>query len=628
MAPEKKRLLSYALVLGALGVAAALLTKFGIHSNKPFHTNISTISAMGSLFAGLLSLVRYYAKRDCPYLWVGLAFFGNGIIEICYVYTFSFSPNLQVNGLDTFMIWGWWTGRMYISSMLLGSYITCQKRPYLNDGLAYIVSIPLLLALLSVLLFIKAPHLVRDSFLARPLELIPATLLTITLIFYYRKSLWKQTEFYHWLIISLLLCTVTQLLIIPFSRDIYDTKFMYANILRAMSHLLICVGVLSEIFKLYRSAQVETKKLEVLRLMVDQIKDYALFMLDPTGHIATWNKGAQSIKGYTSEEIIGKHFSTFYPNEDNKAGKPAMELREAIKQGHYLDEGWRIKKDGSRFWAYVLITPIYNETGTLIGFSKLTRDLTERMMAEEALRRKNEALTQSNEELQQFAYIATHDLKEPLRSISSFTELLVRECRHINKQTATYSDIVTRAVRRLAKLIDDLRTYNIIGKQGPEQTPVDMTQCLHDALNLLKKKTDENKAVIHEVALPVVKGSLSQFTYLFMHLIDNAINYAKPGIAPVIDIGCTESAMEYTFSIKDNGMGIAKEFQEKIFTISKRLVNREKTDGSGIGLSICKKVVLLYGGRIWFESNENGTTFFFTLPKIHLPLAPTPKATY
>ena len=623
MTPGKRRLLTYTLLFLAMAILTGVLSKFDVRSNRAFHTNIATISAMASLFAGSLSMVRYYARHNCPYLWISIAFLGNSIIEFIYVYNYSMFPDYNAASLESTMVSGWWVGRLYLSSMLLASFLTCREKPVSGDWIAYAVGTPLLVIMVLLLLVFQISLPMLPSTVSRPLEYIPAVLFFWALAGYYRQFTWKKAEFYHWLILNLILSFAIQAIVIPFSRVIYDTQFMWANILRAVAHLLLSIGLLAEIFKLYGAAQAETKRLEVTRLMIDQIKDYALFMLDTTGHIATWNRGAQNIKGYTPDEIIGHHFSQFYPDEDNKAGKPAMELREAIKQGHYVDEGWRIKKDGSRFWALVIITPVYNETGELIGFSKVTKDLTEQKMAEEELWRNNALLMQSNEELQQFAYIATHDLKEPLRSISSFSELLARESRNINEKTATYADIIITAVRRLSRLIDDLRTYNLIGRQGPEQATVNMRQCVDDALNLLKKKMDESKAEIKIGALPELKGSPTQFTYLFLHLIDNSLKYAKPGIAPVITIKCNDSEIEYTFSVADNGVGIPKEYEERIFTIFKRLVSRERTEGSGIGLSICKKIVLLYGGNIWFQSNEDGTTFYFTLPKLfsaaHVP---------
>jgi PAS domain S-box-containing protein len=159
------------------------------------------------------------------------------------------------------------------------------------------------------------------------------------------------------------------------------------------------------------------QRAERLVLLVEQVRDYAIFMLDTGGHIATWNRGAERIKGYRADEIIGRHFSTFYTPDAVARDHPAYELEVAIKEGRFEEEGWRVRKDGSRFWANVVITTIYDRDGKHIGFGKVTRDLTERRALQQDLLR-------SNADLQRFASLAAHDLAEPLRTIGGFADLL------------------------------------------------------------------------------------------------------------------------------------------------------------------------------------------------------------
>jgi PAS domain S-box-containing protein len=616
MTLTNKRILSYIATCVVLALFGVFVTDLGWHSNPVFHTNICIIDAMIGLFTGFLALVRYYAKKGCPYLWVALAFLGIGIIEGTYAYAYAFRTYFLISRLENFMVWGWWLGKLYFSIMMLCAYLTCRKNANTKhqEKLTYAIASVMILVCLGILLFTKLPDITVPGVIARPLEFINGFLLVIALVGFFRLNTWMSSAFSHWLIISLILCAFNQFFIVPLSAEVYDIRFMAGNIIRALSHILVAIGLQSEIFKLYRKMEEETVKLSALRLAVSQVSDYAVYMLDTEGRIVTWNKGAEHIKGYTEAEILGEPFSKFYPEEDIKAGKPEKELHDAVAYGHYIDEGWRIRKDHTRFWAYFIITPIYNEARELIGFSKITRDLTEHKIVEEEMRLKNRQLTQSNEQLQQFAYIATHDLKEPLRSITSFTELLIRECQSSGEKAGNYAQFIVKAVERTRRLIDDLRTYSMIGMQQTEQTDVDLNQCLQDAMNLLKKKIEESRTELHTAHLPTVEGSPSQFMYLFLHFIDNAIKYGKPGIPPVIKITYTTSGNEYVFSIADNGVGIAKEYEDRIFTIFQKLVRRDQTSGSGIGLSICKQVVQLHGGRIWFASSEKGTTFYFSLP--------------
>jgi PAS domain S-box-containing protein len=619
MALEKKRVALYVSVTAAVVALASLFPHMSIYSNQAFHQNISIMSAMVSLFTGLLAMIRYYAHRVCPYLWIGVAFLGNGIIEFAYAYAFSFYPVFQIpTELNNFMIWAGWLGKTYLAIMLLGACYTCRLHAAPpKDIEAYTLGALLLATCLVILFCVKLPAPAFFPMIPRPLEYIPAGIFGIALVGFLHFSDWSKSTFSHWLIVSIVICCCTQSFIIPFSRQVYDTQFMAANVLRVVSHIIVGFGLLAEIFKLYREYEDKTNRLSALRLAVDQIRDYAMFMIDPEGNIITWNKGAEQIKGYKESEAVGKNYSIFYPEKEKRAGKPKKDLEQALTEGHSIDEGWRVRKNGSKFWAYTLITPIYNDMGKLIGFSKITRDLTKHKLLEEELRKQNEMLTYSNEQLTQFAYIATHDLKEPLRTISSFTQLLTRTCKNSDEKSERYAQFIISAVERTRKLIDDLRTYSIISTQNADEQLVDLNNSLADALNLLEKKIRESNTQIITCKLPVVKGSATQLMYLFLHIIDNAIKYAKPGVRPVVEVCCREAGTEYILSIKDNGIGIQKEYSAKLFSIFRKLANREKSEGSGIGLSICKKVITQHGGKIWYTSSSTeGTTFYFSLPMI------------
>ncbi|RYF87158.1 MAG: PAS domain-containing sensor histidine kinase [Chitinophagaceae bacterium] len=368
---------------------------------------------------------------------------------------------------------------------------------------------------------------------------------------------------------------------------------------------------------------------ERYRSLVEQVTDYGIFMLDEKGRIISWNEGAHKIKGYTSQEIIGKYFSIFYPEEDLMNGKPAYELRVAQKEGKYEEEGWRLRKDGSRFWANVVITAIYNNSGILIGYSKVTRDLTERKEAEKALRESyeryrllnnelkiiNQELSSANEELEQFTSIVSHDLQEPIRTIKSFLQLI--DMRLNEAQSAdlkTYISKAINAANRMRELIQNLLHYAQLSKGELAEQSVDVKELINEALQNLRTAIEASGAQISvENKLETVYGDRVQLVQLLQNLLTNALKFTEAS-APEITISCRLVNGQPQFAVSDNGIGIAQGQLSKVFEIFRRLHTKKDYPGTGIGLSICKKIVDRHGGRIWPESEPGrGTTFYFTL---------------
>ena len=558
-----------------------------------------------------------------------------------------------------------------------------------------------------------------------------------------------------------------------------------------------------EISQRKRTEEALRESEEHFRLLVGGVKDYAILMLDPKGKITSWNEGAKRIKGYEADEIIGKHFSTFYPAEDIEARKPEYELEVAAAVGRFEDEGWRVRKDGSRFWTNVVITAVRDEQGRLRGFSKVSRDITERklaaertaflaqastalassldyedtltrvariavpeiadwcivdivdedgqvqrvtmahadpekeemgrdylrrfppvpnsdtgvslvlrtlepilvpeidekmieasirdqeqfelirklrptsamivplvahghavgaislltaesgrrygsedlVLAEEVARRaatavdnarlyrqagkaRTEAeaigeelkkivteLERSNTELQQFAYVASHDLQEPLRMVASYTQLLSR--RYAGKLDEAADEFIAYAVdgaTRMQRLINDLLAYSRVSTQGKEFERTDCEAVLKQALANLRMALRESNAEVTHDPLPTIMGDDTQLVQLFQNLIGNAIKFRGEEPASV-HVGVERKESEWLFCVRDNGIGMDPQYADRIFVIFQRLHSKEEYPGTGIGLSVCKKVVERHGGRIWVESQPGeGSTFYFTMP--------------
>jgi PAS domain S-box-containing protein len=473
------------------------------------------------------------------------------------------------------------------------------------------------------------------------------------------------------------------------------------------------------------------------RIAVESVQDYAIFMLDPRGNVVSWNVGAERIKGYTAQEIIGQNFSRFYLKEDIDLGKPEEQLRIAAAHGRSEAEQWRVRKDGSRFLANLLITAARDSAGKLIGFSEIShditkrkdsearyrglleaapdamvvvnatgkivllnlqaehqfgyrrdelvgqrvtdiipegfaerliadstrsaanalaqqigtgielygrrkdgsefpieimlsplettdgilvtaavRDISERKSEERKLIRAVEELKRSNAELEHFAYVASHDLQEPLRMIASYTELLAH--RYKGRLDSDADEFIAYAVdgsHRMQQLIQDLLAFSRAGADGKAAEKMSGEVALQGALQNLQAMIGESGALVTHDSLPVLTINETLLTQIFQNLIGNAIKYRGPDTPRVHVSAAILADNAVVFSVRDNGLGIDPQYFDRIFVLFQRLHGRDEFEGTGIGLAICKKILERIGGRIWVESQPNrGSTFHFAVP--------------
>lgn len=372
--------------------------------------------------------------------------------------------------------------------------------------------------------------------------------------------------------------------------------------------------------KISRDLTEKIRSEELYLLLVNQVKEYAIFMLDANGIVITWNEGAELLQGFTPHEIIGKHFSIFYPDEEKD--RTTQELQIAIRTGKYEEEGWRIRKDGSRFWANVVITPIY--TDRHIGFAKVTRNLTAKKEMEK-LTRANVILEATNKELERFAFTARHDLKEPLRKINTFSDMVLKEAKdQLSEKHQTYLNKVISSGVRMNRMIDDILDLSALSRKE-HFIKYELNNIVVETLELLEQKIYESGATVNVDDLPSAIIIPSQMRQLFQNLISNAIKFSRKEVGPVLDINHemirnvnrkaealwpSDEYLQITF--KDNGIGFEQRNAEKIFQLFDRLHSKSAYEGSGLGLAICKKIVENHGGTIEAES-EPGKGSIFTV---------------
>jgi len=334
------------------------------------------------------------------------------------------------------------------------------------------------------------------------------------------------------------------------------------------------------------------------------------------GTITSWNPAAEQLYGYTAQEAIGMSINRLTP-PDYAAELDDILARIARNEFVAHHETVRIDKAGRRMEVSLTLSPIRDAGGNVVGASSITRDITERKRAEEALRKTAAELAQSNRELEQFAYVASHDLQEPLRAVSGYVSLIEARLQDtLDEKTRQYIDGTIQGAARMQQLITDLLALSRVGTQGKPFVPTDLNTVLAQALMSVSVSTREAGATITHDPLPTLSVDAGQLVLLFQNLLGNAIKFhgERP---PVIHIGAQPHEDHWLFSVRDNGIGIEPQYYERIFLIFQRLHTRKQYPGTGIGLAICKKIVERHAGSIWVESRpEEGTTFYFTIPRV------------
>jgi len=354
-----------------------------------------------------------------------------------------------------------------------------------------------------------------------------------------------------------------------------------------------------------------------LRLLVETVPDYAIFLLDLEGRVASWNKGAERINGYRREEILGQHFSIFYTREDVARNHPAEELQIAAREGRFEEEGWRVRQDGSLLWASVVIVALRDAHGALTGYGKVTRDLTERRRAQEEVESAYKELSRSNAELERFAGSAAHDMAEPLATVAGFADLLAGVyADSLPAEARQYLDEIMAAATRMRHLIDRLLTYARAGAPPPRSESVALPDVVHHVLSSLTTPIERRGAEIR-VALPSdarVLADADGVELVLQNMISNALKFGDP-VKPEIEVAGRRGDQGWQVSVSDNGIGIAPAQQDLVFRAFHQLNHREAYPGTGLGLAICQRIVESNGGQIGVDSElGKGSRFWFTLP--------------
>jgi PAS domain S-box-containing protein len=364
------------------------------------------------------------------------------------------------------------------------------------------------------------------------------------------------------------------------------------------------------------AAEAELRRTEArFRLLVETVQDYAIFMLDPTGRVSSWNAGAQRSQGYAAHEIIGKHFRIFYPPEQQRRQHPEYELEVAVREGRYEEEGWRIRKDGTRYWANVTITAVRDLDGELVGFAKVTRDTTERREMLRRLEDANHQLEEANRQLAEvadqqahFFAVTAHELRAPVSVLTGASGTLVRHYEELDP--ADREDIaqaVFRSSHQLRRLLDDLLTASRLQARRLELEPVslDLTEYLESVVSGARQSAAGADVRISVEPGLGVRADPVRFTQMLDNLVLNAVRHGRPPV----EITATDAGTHVEIVVRDQGDGVPDELRGRLF---ERFATSSPA-GTGLGLYLVRELARAHDGDAIYRSDDQA--FVLTLPK-------------
>ena len=599
------------------------------------HTIMEAVATNLALMVGVMALVRYYSKKNNTFLFIGAAFLGTACLDGYHTVVTSefFAPYLP-SDLPSLIPWSWVASRLYLSVLLFLSYIAWRREQRLGDAgriserSVYWFTGTLMIASFLFFAFVPLPRAYYPEIVFhRPEEFVPAILFAAALAGYLHKGEWRRDAFEHWLVLSLVVGVVSQAVFMSYSGRLFDLEFDAAHTLKKVSYICVLTGLLINMYASFRQAEESSER---IRATVDTVTD-AIIMIDDQGTIQSFNRAAESMFGYSAEEVAGWNVSLLMPETERiQHGRYINNYLETGK-AKIIGTGRQVvglRKDGTEFPLDLGINEM--RLGGQLMFVGSCRDISEIVKANTALERHTEELARSNAELEQFAYVASHDLQEPLRKVQAFGDRMVTQYASVlDERGLDYLNRMRDAANRMQTLVENLLEFSRIASKGQSFVPVDLAQVAREVASDLEIRIQETETLLEIGDLPTIHADPLQMRQLLQNLIANALKYRRKDTSHTVRLkgGIVEDWGSYRndtpeqfcqILVKDNGIGFEEKYAERIFGIFQRLHGRSEFEGTGVGLAICRKICERHGGTITAEGRPgDGATFIVTLPINH-----------
>jgi len=638
MSIKKRRIQIYWAVTLTLTIIALLLINSGWQSSGQLHSLMETLATVLALFVGILALMRFYSRGDTEYLVLGAGFIGVALLDgyhtlVTSIWFKAFFPS----DLSSLIPWSWLASRLFLSIVLLSLYFILKwesedkKLHKISPFIIY--SFIIFTTLCSFLFFAFVPlpsGYFKDSFFHRPEELIPGLIFALALFAFLKQQNWQSDIFSHWLILSIIINLIAQIIIMPYSSSLFDIQFDIAHLYKKLSYLCILSGLCISIFYAFKDidSQASIRKKTQLSLAASEVRNRTimnslvdgLISINEIGIIENVNNSTCKLFGYSKLELLGKNIKILMPEPYHEEHDGYLSNYKKTKIKHVIGFGQKVtgkRKDGSTFPIDLSVSEM-SISGT-IKYSGIVRDDTERLNNEnELIKAKDEAQfaakTKSN-----FLASMSHEIRTPMNGVLGMVELL--QDTPLNEQQKDIIKTISDSGTALLEIINDILVYSKVeaGKIDLELITFNLERTIYDVSRLLLVKAEEKGIELifyfHTNCPTYVIGDAGKIRQIMLNLVGNAIKFTDTGEV-VIEVSCLEkinNKSKIRIEVKDTGIGFDNSVKEKLFQSFTQADNStsRKYGGTGLGLSICKRLVNLMQGTLNVDSKPGtGSTFW------------------